>query len=279
VNAPTVTPSVDELMPEAIELASREGSVPSRDRLMQTFRIGRPKAREIHRRLQTEAAKRRSRRARKIAERLQSAPARRALTAQVFDPSTVPVSPGVGPVDPWSYAAPVQAPGGQPTSAEGTLPDGPVSTLPSQVDKPKKAAATWPLLLLAAPAFVAIWSGWVDLGRLTGFGVVHPFPGIWDDARLNTAITLPVGLETYAAYALYVWLSGAVPPAARRFAKWSAIGSLVLGAAGQVAYHLMIAAGMVRAPWEITTTVACLPVAVLGMGAALRHLVRAGQVD
>jgi hypothetical protein len=28
-----------------------------------------------------------------------------------------------------------------------------------------------------------------------------------------------------------------------------------------------------RAPWQITTSVACLPVAVLGMGAALAHLI------
>jgi hypothetical protein len=134
-------------------------------------------------------------------------------------------------------------------------------------------AKSWPVLLLALPAFIAIWSGWVDLGRLTGFGVVHPLPGIWDSARINTAITLPIGLETYAAYALYVWLASAVPLRARRFAKWSAIGSLALGAAGQVAYHLMIAAGMTTAPWQITTVVACLPVVVLGMGAALAHLV------
>jgi AraC-like DNA-binding protein len=134
----------------------------------------------------------------------------------------------------------------------------------------------WPVILLAVPAFVAIWSGWVGLGGLTGFGVVRPLPGIWDEARLNTAITLPIGVETYAAYALHVWLSGhQLPDSARRFAKWSAIGSLLLGAAGQVAYHLMDAAHMTRAPWQITTLVACLPVAVLGMGAALAHLVRA----
>lgn len=138
-------------------------------------------------------------------------------------------------------------------------------------------AATWPVVLLALPAFVAIWSGWVDLGRLTGFGVVHPLPGILDEVALNTAITLPIGLETYAAYALYVWLSGAVPARAARFARASAIGSLVLGAGGQVAYHVMVAAGMSRAPYWITTVVACLPVAVLGMGAALRHLVHAGH--
>ena len=61
-------------------------------------------------------------------------------------------------------------------------------------------------------------------------------------------------------------------PTARRFAKWSAIGSLLLGMAGQGAYHLMTASGVTRAPWPVVTAVSCLPVAVLGMGAALAHL-------
>jgi hypothetical protein len=130
----------------------------------------------------------------------------------------------------------------------------------------------WPLVLLALPAFVAVWSGWVGLGELTGFGIVHPLPGIADGFAINSAITLPIGVETYAAFALRAWLSGQVPPPARRFAKWSAIGSLVLGALGQVAYHLLSAGGVTSAPWQITTVVACLPVAVLGMGAALAHL-------
>lgn len=134
----------------------------------------------------------------------------------------------------------------------------------------------WPLAFLAAPAFVAIWSGWVGLGELAGFGVVHPLPGIWDDLSLNTAITLPIGVEAYAAYALRAWLMpGRVPARARSFARASAIGALVLGALGQVAYHLLAAADVPAAPWQITTMVACLPVAVLGMGAALAHLLRA----
>jgi hypothetical protein len=95
-------------------------------------------------------------------------------------------------------------------------------------------------------------------------------PGIADQFSINSAITLPIGVETYAAYALRAWLSG--PTQARRFAKWSAIGSLALGAAGQVVYHLLSASGVRTAPWPITTVVACLPVAVLGMGAALVHL-------
>ena len=135
-------------------------------------------------------------------------------------------------------------------------------------------ARAWPIVLLAAPAMVAIWSGWVGLGALTGFGMVHPLPGIADGFTLNSAITLPIGVETYAAYALRVWLATGTgaDQRARSFAKWSAIGSLGLGAAGQVAYHLMTAHHVTSAPWEITTAVACLPVIVLGFGAALAHL-------
>ncbi|MFI7677193.1 ABC transporter permease [Actinophytocola sp. NPDC049390] len=137
---------------------------------------------------------------------------------------------------------------------------------------------SWPLLLLALPAFVAIWGGWVGLGRLTGFGPIELLPGIWDGLSINSAITLPIGVETYAAFAMRVWLSDATGPArAREFAKWSAFGSLALGMAGQVAYHLMTAAGVTHAPWPITTLVSCLPVVVLGCGAALAHLLHARQ--
>ena len=45
--------------------------------------------------------------------------------------------------------------------------------------------------------------------------------------------------------------------------------------AGQVAYHLLVQAGMTRAPWAITTVVSCLPVLVLGIGTALAHMLRA----
>ncbi|WP_406272535.1 sigma-70 region 4 domain-containing protein [Nocardia sp. NBC_00881] len=136
------------------------------------------------------------------------------------------------------------------------------------------ALRPWPVMLLALPAFVAIWSGWVGLGELTGFGPVHPLPGIADDFEINTAITLPIGMEAYASYALYVWLSGRIrSDRTRSYAKWSAFGSLVLGAVGQVAYHLMKATGVTSAPWPVTVLVACLPVAVLGMGAALAHMI------
>ena len=130
----------------------------------------------------------------------------------------------------------------------------------------------WPLVFIAAPAAVAVWSGWVGLGGMCGFGLVQPFPGIvaW---HLDTAITLPVGVEAYGAYALGAWLTPGAPDRARAFARRSAVGALVLGMAGQVVYHLL-AAHQARAPWPVVVLVSCLPVVTLGFGAALTHLLR-----
>jgi hypothetical protein len=173
----------------------------------------------------------------------------------------------------------------------GPLPSGPCrapATVPPAAAEPDRAPAahdrvvrSWPLLVLALPAAVAVWSGWVGIGQMTSFGMVRPLPGIWGSLHLNTAVTLPVGVEAYAAYALRAWLSPSnkVSARTRRFARWSAIGSLLLGMAGQVAYHLLTQSGATHAPWGITTAVSCLPVLVLGMGAALAHLLRADAHD
>ncbi|MGH3286954.1 MAG: hypothetical protein ACRDPD_20110, partial [Streptosporangiaceae bacterium] len=143
--------------------------------------------------------------------------------------------------------------------------------------RPGRTVRSWPLRVLAIPAAAEVWSGWVGIAQKTGFGLVSPLPGIWPSLHLDTAITLPVGVEAYAAYALRAWLARdqAVSTQTRRFAKWSAIFSFALGMAGQVAYHLMAQAGMARAPWAVTTVVSCLPVLVLGMGTALAHMLRA----
>ena len=131
----------------------------------------------------------------------------------------------------------------------------------------------WPLFLIGAPAAVAIWSGWVGLGGMCGFGLVQPFPGIvsW---HLNTAITLPVGVEAYGAYALGAWLAPGTTARARVFARKSAIGSLALGMCGQVIFHLLNAAHHARAPWPVTVVVSCMPVVTLGFGATLTHLLK-----
>lgn len=144
---------------------------------------------------------------------------------------------------------------------------------------PRPEVPAWPLALLALPAFVAIWSGWVGLGSKTGFGVVHPLPGIWDSLTIDTAITLPIGMETYAAYALWVWLARGISRRTLEFARASAIGALAIGALGQITYHLLDANGVAVAHWLIIALVSCLPVAVLGMSAYLVHLIRCDQSD
>ncbi|WP_258344968.1 ABC transporter permease [Saccharopolyspora gregorii] len=194
---------------------------------------------------------------------------------ETHDNEPTEAEPETADVEPVAESEPVSAEQSEPVreveSEPITTAADPAKPADDQAPRP---VAVWPVMLLALPAFVAIWSGWVGLGQLTGFGIVHPLPGIADAFAINTAITLPIGVETYAAYALRVWLSGQVPARARRFAKYSALGSLGLGALGQIAFHLMKAAGMTSAPWLITAAVACLPVAVLGMGAGLAHLIK-----
>jgi hypothetical protein len=135
------------------------------------------------------------------------------------------------------------------------------------------------LFVIALPAFVATWSGWVGVGELTGFGPVNLLPGFGDGLTVNSAITLPLGVEAYVALAMGAWLSG-VPMAAgaRRFAMVSSLISLSLGMGAQVAYHLIVAGGAAHAaPWGVTVVVSCLPNLVMGMAAALIHLLRKGK--
>ncbi len=231
---------VDALMPDAYALTAQLGEIPTRNKLMTTFRIGAPKADAI----------------------------RDALAAGYADS---PVSPAVtATVTEWPTPPTPVTPTPQATGDRYPVTE----IVPGPVPGRGKLPATWPLILLGFGAFVAIWSGWVGLGGMTGFGIVHPLPGIYDRFHINTAITLPIGVETYAAYAIRVSLARTVSRRARRFAAWSTVGSLILGAAGQVAYHLMVAYHITHTPWQVTIAVACLPVAVLGMGAALAHLIR-----
>jgi hypothetical protein len=70
----------------------------------------------------------------------------------------------------------------------------------------------------------------------------------------------------------------ALSPGPRRFARWSALGALAYGMAGQIIYHLLAAAHATAAPWPVVVVVSCMPVAVLGLAAALTHLLRAADV-
>jgi len=93
-----------------------------------------------------------------------------------------------------------------------------------------RTVRSWPLLVLAAPAAAEVWSGWVGIAQKTGFGLVSPLPGILPSLHLDTSITLPIGVEAYAAYALRAWLARepSISGRTRRFAKWSAICSDVI---------------------------------------------------
>ena len=96
--------------------------------------------------------------------------------------------------------------------------------------RPGRSVRSWPLLVLAAPAAAEVRSGWVGIAQKTGFGLVSPLPGIWPSPHLDIAITFPVGVEAYAAYALRAWLTRnqSTSDRTRQFAKWSAICSFVI---------------------------------------------------
>src|SRR5271165_6785884 len=171
-----------------------------------------------------------------------------------------------------SGAAADLGPGGPPADRT-TGPAG--ADRSAAVSSGTRTVRSWPLLVLAAPAAAEVWTGWAGIAQKTGFGLVSPLPGILPSLHLDTSITLPVGVEAYAAYALRAWIAGepSISGRTRRFAKWSAICSFALGMAGQVAYHLLAQAGAARAPWPITMIVSCLPVLVLAT--TLAHMLRA----
>ena len=132
------------------------------------------------------------------------------------------------------------------------------------------------ILAISLSAFTAVWGGWVGLGRMVGFGKVNLLPGFVADggwATIDLAITLPIGIEAYAAAALYVAVAGLVRGGGRWFAGGSAGLSLALGAFGQAAYHVLDAQGRTVAPEWIVVFVSVLPVVVLGMAGVLLHLV------
>ncbi|SNY53684.1 ABC transporter permease [Paractinoplanes atraurantiacus] len=290
-------PDVADLIPQARDLAAELGEIPSQNHLKKALRVGTPKARAVLAALTAPPAPAPDKApADPLDEPAEPAPdpvpvidLAEVIAAHgiVDEPPADTTEPQAKPVvDPVPTAVTEQQPL-TPYARPGTLPKPDVLTEaeikrgpwpdPNEPVTPtvaRRKPVVWPVLLLCLPAFAAIWGGWVEMGRLTGFGMVTLLPGI-SDFQLNTAITLPIGVETYAAYALYAWLSGRAVGEARTFAKRSAIASLIVGGLGQIVYHLMAAAGWTTAPWPVTAAVACIPVAVLGMGAALAHLMHA----
>lgn len=266
--------AVDELADRVRERATELRAWPSRNRVKTEFRVGGPKAAAalavLHEAGFDPTGSGQTRAGADGAGSLHAVPDLPDGPETATGPD--PAADGLaGPVvESDRHALDSGAPADDAARASG-LVDADVSPGPRRVWVPR-----WPLLLIAAGAFVSIWGGWVGLGELTGFGPIRLLPGIADSVVLNSAITLPIGVEAYAAFAMWAWLAppgAAVSESARRFARRSAIGALVLGAAGQVTYHLLAAAGLSIAPWPVTAFVACLPVIVLGCGAALTHLI------
>lgn len=263
--------SRDELLEAAREHVG-SGSMPSAESLRQALRVRRETAADIRDTLSRERTESRAERARQgraaMAAIVRRKKPRPRPTVVVAPLPELPAASAVEPIAP--------GPGELTETVREQVADArPVAAEPSP--RPARRVVVWPLLVIACSPFIAIWGGWVGLGKLTGFGLVNLLPGIVTDggwATLDTAITLPLGMEAYSAFAFYVWLHPAVGRQARRFAAWTALGAVALGMAGQSAYHLMEAAGMTAAPWWITTVVSCIPVAVFGLAAALVHMVR-----
>jgi hypothetical protein len=44
----------------------------------------------------------------------------------------------------------------------------------------------------------AVWSGWVGIGQMTGFGEIRPLPGIWDSLYIDAAVSSPSSVTTAA---------------------------------------------------------------------------------
>lgn len=267
--------NIDTVVAKVREITATEGKFPARNRVMRECGVGARKATDALAVVKGESV-----------SPVETAPASVRLLHSVPTPESAPVMPESIEAD----EAPdvVQDAAKSEQSSEVERPEPVAEVLPADEVSPPvsapssavKPVRSWPLWVIALGAFVSIWGGWVGLGEMTGFGPVRLLPGIADNFVINSAITLPLGVEAYAAYAMRVWLSGAlVTSGARAFAKWSAIGSLVLGALGQVAYHLMKADGMTTAPWWITTFVSVLLVVVLGCAAALTHLLHDARTE
>lgn len=120
------------------------------------------------------------------------------------------------------------------------------------------------MAVTACAAAVSSFSGLRSLAAATG----------WPEALTPL---FPLTVDAYAMTATRVWLSKATgTAAARRFARWNAVGAIGLSLIGNAAWHLM-AANVLTVTWPIVVLVGAVPPAVLGL---LSHLaVLRGQDD
>jgi len=263
--------SHDTLVARVRQLVDELGYAPSQRRVMQECGVGRDRAKAAISDATAPAPQ---------ISPLADAPGRGAEDEQ--EAPTAPalhVVPDIADEPVQEHSAPAEITH-EPVADAPRVQDTPAEPVPAPERRPR--VPRWPLLIIALGAFVAIWSGWVGLGRMAGFGPVELLPGIADGWTIDSAITLPLGVEAYAAYAMWAWLAPAatgITAKARRFARWSALAALSLGLFGQAAYHLLKTAGVTVAPTPVVIFVSSLPVLVLGAGAALAHLIHGADEE
>jgi len=134
-----------------------------------------------------------------------------------------------------------------------------------------KRRAMWPLYLISVGAVLAVWSGWVELGAMCGFGIEQPLYGIWNGLKLNAAISLPLSMEAYGFYAMGFWFDPDEAEGVRTYARWTTILAYSLGFAAQATYHVLAAMHMTHAPIPVVVFVSGVPVATICVAGGLLH--------
>jgi hypothetical protein len=115
----------------------------------------------------------------------------------------------------------------------------------------------------AVSAGFSSFAGLKSLAEVTGWAAMAPLFALCVDA--------------YALTAIRVWLASTdINRRARAFAKWNAIGAILLSLAGNATWHL-IAAGLLPVTWHVVMTVGGVPPIILGLVSHLAVLRR--QVD
>lgn len=235
---------VEELLPQAKRLAELRRSIPSVRFLMEELRCGRPKAREVRRRMVDEANRAASRRDRVRAGLAESgrSPARRTVRRPI-PVSGIPVSPGCPPVAPWDLAQPIglvdmpvyvepERPTSRTTEVDRSDSGAPElgAPVPAQVSQGARAARaillTVVAVLLAGVIVAPIALSSQDIiawaASATGLGLTGAWPTVVF-LSLDAAAAVCVGLVVYCAWrgesaGVFSWLVWA-------FAGMSAYGN------------------------------------------------------
>lgn len=134
-----------------------------------------------------------------------------------------------------------------------------------------KSRAMWPLYLISVGAVLAVWSGWVELGAMCGFGIEQPLYGVWNGLKINAAISLPLSMEAYGFYAMGFWFDPDEAEGVRKYARWTTILAYTLGFLAQATYHVLAAMHMQHAPIPVVVFVSGVPVATICVAGGLLH--------